>query len=427
MPADAACQGGGVPTVSEVDRIAAYTDPVVRNLQITQCYHELSSALAARTGGAANWCTFAVWASKQVGQTIRQEDLARHLEGLLSSSPEARACAALVVRRLRWVIPQRARHGAERLVLRAVASTVGFDAASDAAARGNRKVFEEIAREFARFLAACSGEQADGERRIAEFCAGLRPGDPPEGQRYLRQAFTRYHQALFTSEPKRRAELLLLANLEVGLHEQTRLQPEITAALEAPIVDPGEVERRLLELLLPGDGARRLLRLAISALSGRRNPLRIACEHLARHARAVGRRAITEHMMTLSLPGGQLLYLGQDLPAEFPPVLSRLSDPELLALLREIDPTTDSLLDTAARDWSDLPDRMHYIADMFRCNAQRDDLLGPPFTPEQAMASRTDTAPPAGSDHRRSALVGGHPGAWHRAGPRLVAITHGSG
>jgi hypothetical protein len=68
------------PTVADVERIAALTDPVGRNLQITQCYCELSRAFAARTGaGPANWCTFATWASKQAGQTIREEDLARRL------------------------------------------------------------------------------------------------------------------------------------------------------------------------------------------------------------------------------------------------------------------------------------------------------------------------------------------------------------
>lgn len=30
-----------VPTVADVDRVAALPDAVIRNLQITQCYHEL--------------------------------------------------------------------------------------------------------------------------------------------------------------------------------------------------------------------------------------------------------------------------------------------------------------------------------------------------------------------------------------------------
>ena len=63
------------PPATEVERIAALPDPVLRNLQITQCYHELAACLPGRTGPGANWCTFATWASKQAGQTIRKEDL----------------------------------------------------------------------------------------------------------------------------------------------------------------------------------------------------------------------------------------------------------------------------------------------------------------------------------------------------------------
>ncbi len=370
--------------------IAAQAEPVVRNLRITHCYHELALALAARTGGAANWCTFAVWASKQVGQTIRQEDLARTFERLLRAMPEAAAVAELVVRGVRRAVPG---EGAERLVLRAVAAVARLDAVSAAAARGNQKVFEEIAREFARFLAAFADATAPDEQRLAEFCAGLRPGEPPEGQRYLRQAFTRYHQALFTEEPKQRAELLLLANLEIGLHEQTRLQPEIAAALGAPVVDPAELEHRLLELVLPGGGLRERLRTGLARVLGWRHPLRVASEQLAAYARVVARRAATEHLMTLTLPNDEVLDLSEDLTALFPPALAELANPDLLALLDTIDPTRDSILDTAARDWSDLPDRMHYIADMFRCYAQHAALRTPPFTEEQVTAIRAGRRP----------------------------------
>ncbi len=69
-----------VPKVDDVDRIADLNDPIVRNLQITQCYYEISQAVARFAGTSANWCTFATWASKQAGQTIRAEDLVRALE-----------------------------------------------------------------------------------------------------------------------------------------------------------------------------------------------------------------------------------------------------------------------------------------------------------------------------------------------------------
>ena len=56
------------PSIAEVDRIATLGDRVLRNLQITQCYHELALALAKRTSTHANWCNFATWASKQAGE-----------------------------------------------------------------------------------------------------------------------------------------------------------------------------------------------------------------------------------------------------------------------------------------------------------------------------------------------------------------------
>src|ERR671910_102327 len=128
------------PTVADVDRIAALGDPVLRNLQITQCYCELSRLFAARTGGGpANWCTFATWASKQAGQTIRMEDLARTFERLFGRSPEARSAgnAAVASRAER-----RRRNGGEPLweaLWKALWPTAAFDRASDAVARGNRK------------------------------------------------------------------------------------------------------------------------------------------------------------------------------------------------------------------------------------------------------------------------------------------------
>ncbi|HEX7303252.1 hypothetical protein [Lentzea sp.] len=377
------------PAVGEVEAIAAHADPVVRNLRITHCYHRLSRALAARTGGSANWCTFAVWASKQVGQTIRQEDLARTVEHRLRSSPEVTAAAELVVRGIRLAVPREVLDHAHTTVRQAVVAAARLDDVSAAAARGNLKVFEEVAREFARFLALAPGD----EERFEEFRDALRPGEPPDGQRYLRQAFTRYHRAMTTPGEKRRAELLLLANVEVGLHEQTRLQPEIAAAMEAPVVDPRELERHLFDRLLPGNRVVRWLRVALLTVLGRRKAVRAAADELASRARAVARVAVTRHLMTLALPGGELLDLSSDLRATFPPALAELSDPDLLALLAVVDPTPDSLAGTAARDWADLPDRMHYIADMFRCHALREDLLGPPFTAEQVLAFEAGRRP----------------------------------
>src|SRR5262249_22319770 len=71
------------PRVEDVDRIAAMIDPVIRNLEITECYADLSVDMRGRTGGAADWCTCAAWASRQAGRTIRGEDLLDKLDQVL--------------------------------------------------------------------------------------------------------------------------------------------------------------------------------------------------------------------------------------------------------------------------------------------------------------------------------------------------------
>ena len=100
-------------------------------------------------------------------------------------------------------------------------------------------------------------------------------------------------------------------------------------------------------------------------------------------ARRRARGVITERLMTLGLPGGRSLRLGRDLDAEFPHSLQELTNRDLRELLARLDPTPDSVRDTGAGDWADLPERLHYIVDLFRCYQESPDLLGPPFTPEQ--------------------------------------------
>lgn len=71
------------PSVDQVASIAAMDNPVLRNLQITECYADLSAAMRARTGDAADWCTFATWASRQAGRTIRGDDFLDALDRIL--------------------------------------------------------------------------------------------------------------------------------------------------------------------------------------------------------------------------------------------------------------------------------------------------------------------------------------------------------
>ncbi|MBP7149228.1 MAG: hypothetical protein KBD01_16990 [Acidobacteria bacterium] len=381
------------PSLAEIGRVAALEPPVLRNLLITQRYHELSSALAARTSPGANWCTFATWASKQAGQTIRREDLARAVADRLAQGPATATlaeCAAALLARL-----GRSRAPAELhdCVFAALRPSAAFDRAAAAVARGNLKVFAEIAREFARFHDECLAGDGSRPEALARFLDGLRPGEPPAGQDRLRAAFTAYHRALSEPGTPARRELLLLANLEIGFHEQTRLQPEIREALDAAWIDRRAFRRRLVLELFPRRGAA-LLALATTAMPfGTFAALDRAAERLLDDARQKLRETLTDNLMSLALPGGTVLRLGRDLGASFPPELAHLGNPDLLALLARVDATPDSVRSSGATDWADLGERLHFIADFFRCYQQEPRLLGPPFTPAQAAALEDGRVP----------------------------------
>ena len=381
------------PSAAEVDAIAGQPDPGARNLRITQAYHELSAAVASLGGLAANWCTFATWASKQAGQTIRREDLERAIEDELGRS-EAFTRAVARIRAVLRALRRRAEDGAIAAALReACLPARAIDETSDAVGRGNRKVFEEIGREFARFLPLVHGGTCE-PATLERFCADLRPGAPPDGQDLLRDAFRGYALALGTDDGKARAELVLLANLRIGLHEQTRLQPEIAEALNAPVPEPAEVKERLFARLLPERGGRLELRVRLERSLDLRRPLDEAVARLVERLRRTVRMVITDALMTLALPGGTL-RLGIDLAGSYPAHLESPANAELAALLRSIDPGADGPRGSGAEDWANLADRMHYIGELFRLRQEDAGLLGAPFTPEQTAAIK-EGRPPAG-------------------------------
>jgi hypothetical protein len=383
---------GACPSIPEVEAISANADPVRRNLRITLAYHELSAALGALTGPGANWCTFATWASKQAGQTIRREDLVRKIEDEFG---EAGALSAVVGRTRDFLrsLGRSAERGRIVAVIREVfAPARMIERSSDAVGRGNRKVFEEIGREFARFIAVLrSGSPGDAER-IDCFGRDLRPGDPPDGQGLLKAAFTNYLRALSAAEAKARAELILLANLRIGFHEQTRLQPEIAEALNAPIADPEELRDRLVTRLFSAGAVALDLGAAMARWRWRAGPLEEACRRLADWMRERVRALVTEELMTLELPGAKI-RLGADVTGSFPEHLRNLTNEELLELVGRIDPTPDTARGSGAEDWADLRERMHFITDLFRTRQEDGSLFDPPFTPEQTQVIKQERVP----------------------------------
>ncbi len=368
-------------TIAEVDRIAAMTDPMQRNLQITQSYHELSFLISKRMGICANWCTFATWASRQAGQTIRNEDLLKALENNFAATPAIGQAIYEIAKSTFERGAKFEKSRIEKLVWESLDPKSAMNRASDAVARGNQKVFAEIAREFARFLEICQNDSIFEAENFARFYNTLKPGDPPDGQRFLKQAFNRYYQSFFETDKKKKAEQILLANIEIGFHEQTRLQPEIAEAMEASVVDPKIFKKNLLNSLFPNQNW------MVSVGSIFRNffdlptPLDIATEKFASEARHQIRLFLTRNFMELGFPKGVRLHLGKDLQANFPRDLEKLADPDLVDFLKKLDPTFDNLSETGTVDWANLDDRLHFIADLFRCYQEAPDLFSPPLEP----------------------------------------------
>jgi hypothetical protein len=381
------------PSLGEVDEIAGSPDPISRNLQITQCYSELSQALGMRTGYSANWCTFATWASKQAGQSIRKEDLQRTLERILRETPEADSAAEKVTREFPALGGKRGPDKIRSALILALDLHTAVDRASQAVGRGNQKVFEEIGHEFARFLDEFLQDEQPDLEKIDRFCQALRPGEPPDGQRYLRQAFTRYYRAFFVQDAKLRAELLLCANLEIGLHEQTRLQPEIAVALDAAFIDANQFIRRLMAVSFPTSNWLLISQWLVRRVLGRPTQFDLAVQAWLTGIQRLMRQALTETMMTIHLPPDLTIQLGDDLTAGFPEVLRQLVDPDLRNLLAQIDPTPDSTSGSGALDWADLPDRLHFIADLFRCYQEARALFDAPYTPSQVAALKAGRIP----------------------------------
>ncbi len=357
--------GASCPRTAEVAAIAAIDDSVTRNLGITECYARLSTAVRATIGDGANWCSFATWASRQAGCTIRGEDLGDRLASLARGGwtlwHPIRSLWRVLLRR--GLFNPKTRLGR---IVRAIHTPFdAFECSSEAVAVGNRKVFAEIGYHMARYLEVCGSDPSPGSPRLAEFLAALAPGPPPDGQDWLRRAFSHYQQQRTEPQPRRRAQLMLLANLEIGFHEQTRLQPDIQRAMEA-IPDTARDLKTRLAGVLPGG------RLAASAL----RPL---AERYHRFGCELTRRVVSEALMVLRV-SKELLSLGANLDAPVPSEFAVLDEPELLALLRTVEPAGRVCAGCGVDDWADLSQRMHYIFHLFRAFHFRPDLFDPPFS-----------------------------------------------
>jgi hypothetical protein len=353
--------------------VALDAAPILRNLWITDAYHQLALQLRTLFGDDLAWPVFATWASKQAGSFIRAETLPPELLELLEDRREGSLLDTA--------------HDIVAAVARFIMA-------------GNLTVFSELGLLFADFHATFAAPERRREDELAQLLARLRegPSEPDQvdvaadgtlthaargGQTLLREAMTHYFAALHEPDADRRAELILLGNALCGLHEQIRLQPYIAGALDSPTAQ--------------------LIAMVGVEPSPLHEPLAVAA-----------RRAATRMMMTLELPD-ETLYLARDLPAPpgapmWPRELASLRHPRLLDLAAQLhvaavrerelglpDRVEGWLLGTlaraslarveaqgsAARDWTALGERMRFIFEYFRSRQRDLGSLRSPFSDAQ--------------------------------------------
>jgi hypothetical protein len=360
-----------------VEDIAAEQDPVLRNLLITQRYHELAVQLRdAGIGEDATWCAFAVWASKTAGATIRGDFLPKKANTALLNNEGVQAVLKSVNNGItRWAVNHLLRHQ----LTRAIEEITGD--VSAAIAEGNVLVFAELAPLFTDLLAARSSTDAPTlqatEHAFAPTQSALATAPETSG---VATAFGAYQDALFS--PPAKAPMILQANVLAVAHEQHRLQPAIQRALDAAISD---TVRKVID-----DGV-------VRHVPGARRVLHDLMGDLCRVLDKVWDTVLTESIMQLVI-ATETFDLHLDVPplngVLFPAELFRLSGTAAATAFGDWDKTDGTGEGSGADDWADLCQRMNFIVNLFRSRQRDPDLFNPPFTESQLAALSQGKVPP---------------------------------
>lgn len=366
-------------TQEDITLICEETNSILRNLKITQFYHDLSTGFVKGIdAGNANWCTFATWASKTAGISIRDQELPKVLLRFLKDAAQLRPKLGPVT----WWIYQQTWSKVD--FLEQARNTIR--SVSEEVAEGNLRVFAELAPLFLEFTQIMSGPAVNRSENLRQFLSVLKPGPTDHGgQELLRLAFSNYADAASKTDKKKKAELMLLANCQIGLHEQTRLQEDIQAAMDAPVA----------VVITNGLGRLLWIRMTFILLS----PFGVSREHLRLTIQKEWQRIATRSTLNLSLPGGRVLPLGGrniPWPTQIPEILHVLENSDLIILLRQYDDDLDLLRTKGADNWSKLGDRMGFICELFRSSQQNADLFDQPFTPSAREEIARGNVPSSG-------------------------------
>lgn len=357
----------------DVEEIAEMTDAIVRNLWITQAYHDLGVRMSGYLGEEGTWLSYGAWASKTAGIDMRNDELPALVRDAYDDAKELREKLDQVnknswLRRLGLVkfIEKKTLLGIFENALGEISKNLG---------KGNGMVYAELAPVYANIIEKfAAGDLLQGAE-LEAFIAEQKLEGSPENIEDFKECIRNYFQAIRSADPTERAQLVCLANLRAGLHEQIRLQGPIEDALSAPVTDGLADIRHLwfVKLLMKVPGIGWLIRKIDRTFLNFEPEVEKLFEVVA-----------TKLMMTLETHD-MTLHLGSDLPPPkdapmFPPDLHKITLPALQELLSKWDKSTAPGVGTAAHNWARLPDRMNFIIALFRSRQQTPGLLAQPFT-----------------------------------------------
>jgi hypothetical protein len=278
---------------------------VAMNHHITKTYHDQSKELnkVLGKGSGANWATFASWASNRAGQAIQNHDdpggrFGRDADQLLS-----------------------------KMGIDGPVKTWNkeYNAESSQAAKGNQKVFHDISPRIQKFIDTFKGTSKPDQKKWDKFAAGFHGHESD-----MLKGFHNYYKAMF-QHGSDKAQSVTLGNLQLGLHEQKLLQPNISGAI--PKGQGGS--------LTPGQTVR------------------------------VGKQVL--HLSNNVTPSHA--DHGHALPED----LRHITNPELKSMLAQWGPQHGTLHGSGAHDWSNLHDRMKFISGLFLSYQQDPSLFENPL------------------------------------------------
>ena len=356
--------------VADIEAVYAVRDDAERNRLITETYRDLSRGMRTLIGAHASWCTFSTWSSRTVGYFIRG-DIDPLLEYRISRLP-------------RWL--RRMVHGPVRLLNRSV-SGMRKRAAPRLLARGNREIFVEIAGQFATFIATFSGATARDDRRWQQYRETIVPSAatelfPAANIDLLRDGMESYYDAMFETDMRRQAELVLRGNILLADYEQQRVDPIVRSALS---LFPSR--------LLADDADEGPLLVVRDKKPWALTDTGVVCSAIDRTYSWI----VTKWRMAIVLPAGaslrlqsELIRVGSGLPRPrgneplYPSRLNTLQDPALIEIWAEHDRSGGTYRGARAKNWTRLGDRMNCIVNVFRARQAKDALYTvEPLTSEE--------------------------------------------